>query len=184
MLNLWGTGNTFVWLLIRAALLFLPALTANSAPLVMRNILRKRRFTPVDGGRTFLDGRRVFGDNKSWEGVAAGTITGTVVGAIYSAITGYSLWIVYGFLMGLGAMMGDLLNSFLKRRLNLEPGDPFIPFDQLSFLYVAYLFTLPLNELEGVIKPYDLLIATYLVLVLHPLTNLVAYWMKMKDNPW
>ncbi len=176
--------RAFFLLLLRATIIFLPALTANSAPLVLRNLLKNHKFRPVDGGRVLRDGRRVFGENKSWEGVVAGTATGFLVGLVYSWFLNTAVWIAYGLLMGVGAMVGDLLNSFIKRRLRIESGEPFMPLDQLTFLYTAYLFVLPLNLIDEFIKTYDVLSATCLVLFLHPLTNLIAYWLGLKKNPW
>ncbi len=180
VLNLWN-------LVLKAFIAFLPALVGNAAPLVSRNLLRGKKLTPIDGGRRLKDGQHIFGENKSWEGFIAGVVSGLLIGLLYFLLFNNALWIVIGFLMGLGAMIGDLLNSFVKRRLKIKPGEPFIPWDQLSFLYIAFLFIYPL-EIINVSAPkitlVDLAIATYLVLILHPLTNLIAYWLRLKDRPW
>ena len=171
----------------RAVLLFLPALTANAMPVILRNIFRKAKLIPIDGGRTFIDGERLLGDSKSLEGFAAGIVGGSLVGLAYGWYTGSSVWFIYGALMGFGTMFGDLLNSFVKRRLKIAPGDPFIPFDQISFLIVSY-FVVRLsgivNSLNVEITLTDLAMGTYVVLVLHPLSNLVAYLLGLKDKPW
>ena len=175
--------------LLRSFIVFLPALVANSSPLILRNIVKNHRFTPVDSNKVLADGERVFGNNKSWEGIAAGICGGLLVGFIYVLILGSSNWIIYGFLMGLGAMLGDLFNSFIKRRLRIKPGNPFIPLDQVTFLYGAYLLIFPVRSLYlgSLVKEVtlaDLAMATYLVMFLHPLTNLIAYLLKFKEEPW
>jgi len=74
---------------------------------------------PMNFNRRFIDGRRVFGDNKSVEGFMSGVIAGLSIGIVYTFFTGLNTWIAYGLLSGSGAMLGDLLNSFIKRRLGL-----------------------------------------------------------------
>ena len=171
----------------RAALVFLPALIANAMPLIARKVLKKRKFTPVDFGRSFIDGKRIFGDNKSWEGILAGIAGGCAVGAAFYAYTHNPYWIIYGFLMGSGTMAGDLLNSFIKRRINIRPGDPFVPFDQITFLLASYAlvyFSGILPNLEIYPGSQDLLLGLFLVIVLHPIANLFAYLLKIKKTPW
>lgn len=174
---------------MRSFIIFLPALIANSSPLIIRNLLKNYSFRPIDRNKILSNGERVLGSNKSWEGLAAGVFGGTLVGFAYVYLLGSIHWILYGFLMGLGAMLGDLLNSFFKRRLKIRPGDPFIPLDQLTFLYGAYLLIIPFRSayLGTYIKELtlaDIAMATYLVMILHPLTNLIAYLLRLKNEPW
>ncbi len=175
--------------MLRSFIAFLPALVANSSPLILRNLLKNYEFTPIDFNKVLSDSERVLGSNKSWEGLAAGVCGGMLVGTSYVFLLGSSTWIIYSFLMSVGAMLGDLLNSFIKRRLKIKPGDPFIPLDQLTFLYGAYLLAMPVGNLYlgKMIKEVtlvDLAMATYLVMILHPLTNLIAYILKLKSEPW
>ncbi len=171
----------------RAVILFLPALTANAMPVILRNLFKRAKLTPLDKGKLFLDGERILGDSKSIEGFIAGTVGGSLIGLAYGMYTDNYAWLIYGLLMGLGTMFGDLLNSFIKRRLKIKPGDPFIPFDQLSFLYVSYALVSVsgvTSNLEAQITLADLATGTYIVLVLHPLSNLIAYLLGLKDKPW
>ncbi|RLG80470.1 MAG: CDP-2,3-bis-(O-geranylgeranyl)-sn-glycerol synthase, partial [Thermoprotei archaeon] len=96
-------------------------------------------------------------------------------------------WILYSIVMSLGAMIGDLANSFIKRRLHIKAGNPFIPLDQLSFILSSYALVkiLGVDVLLGEeITLVHLSIMTYVALVLHPLANLIAYILKLKDRPW
>ena len=43
-------------------------------------------------------------------------------------------FILLGALMGGGALIGDLVKSFIKRRLNQPPGKPWFPWDQLDWI--------------------------------------------------
>jgi hypothetical protein len=86
---------------------------------------------PLDGGAT-LGGRRLLGDNKTWRGalcMTAGVVVATVVlwqwgwwrDQLPDAIDD-SAPLLVGLLIGLGTVGGELPNSFLKRRLDIAPG--------------------------------------------------------------
>jgi CDP-2,3-bis-(O-geranylgeranyl)-sn-glycerol synthase len=100
------------------------------APVLRYDLLRALK-RPLDGGRTFR-GRRVFGDNKTWRGalcMTAGVVLATVAlwqwdwwrdqlpGAVRASTP-----VLVGLLIGLGTVLGELPNSFLKRRLSIAPG--------------------------------------------------------------
>ena len=38
-----------------------------------------------------------------------------------------------GLRFGIGAMAGDSIKSFFKRRTNIPPDEPWIPFDEVDF---------------------------------------------------
>lgn len=186
MLNYLEQTPSIYSAVVKAIIAFLPALIANCLPvLAIGKIVKKP--TPVDLDHRFIDGRPILGRSKSWEGLILGVAGGFIVGLGYSAVLGNVLWTVYGGLMGFGAMFGDALNSFIKRRLNISPGEPFIPMDQLSFILVAYVLVKALNLdiLVGLtLSLTELAIIVYVTLVLHPLTNLIAYKLGLKDKPW
>ncbi len=170
--------------LLRSVFLFLPAMVANAMPVVASGIIRKKH--PLDFGLRFVDGKRLLGKNKSIEGFVAGITGGLLIGCIYTLVTHNHGWITYGVISGIGAMVGDSLNSFVKRRLNIRSGDPFIPMDQLSFILVTYVLVtaLRVNDAVGIeVSLVDLAMGVYIVMVLHPLTNLIAYFLKLKDTP-
>jgi CDP-archaeol synthase len=90
---------------------------------------------PLDCGRTFA-GRRIFGDNKTWRGLM---VMIPATGAAFALLAGLrplapgawsrGLWpldqMTYcwlGLWAGMGFMVGELPNSFLKRRLDVGPG--------------------------------------------------------------
>jgi len=108
-----------------------------------------RRFArPIDGGRTMADGRRVFGDNKTWRGfLLMVPVCALVFGLLYlcaaAAGLGGGLWslspftyALLGAWVGLTFMLAELPNSFLKRRFGVGPGTapPPGPWRALCFL--------------------------------------------------
>jgi hypothetical protein len=117
---------------LQSLLLFLPILGAAllHAPVLRFDLLRVLK-RPLDGGRTFR-GARLFGDNKTWRGavvMGTGVVLATValshVDAYWSRLPAPvqqagPLWL--GILLGLGCVLGELPNSFLKRQLGIGPG--------------------------------------------------------------
>src|ERR1700690_274156 len=84
---------------------------ANGVPVLVKKVLGPLGATPLDGGLRLPDGRPLFGASKTGRGIVLGILTGPV-GA---PLVGVS-WMI-GLSAGAAAMVGDLLPSFLKRRL-------------------------------------------------------------------
>jgi CDP-2,3-bis-(O-geranylgeranyl)-sn-glycerol synthase len=97
---------------------------ANGAPIIARDLLKAHGNSPIDGGRTWYDGRPLLGPAKTVRGLlAAGIATG---GA--APLVGRPL--LLGVLLGLCAMGGDLLSSCLKRRLGITSSESALGLDQ------------------------------------------------------
>jgi CDP-2,3-bis-(O-geranylgeranyl)-sn-glycerol synthase len=86
-------------------------LLANAAPVIARFLLGDHFGRPIDGGRRFSDGRPVLGGSKTYRGVAAAVVL-TVPAAELVDVGG---WV--GLIIAVMAMAGDLLSSFVKRRV-------------------------------------------------------------------
>ncbi len=97
------------WFLILATLALI--LLANGLPALLGLLLGPGR--PLDGGRVLRDGRPLFGSTKTVRGVLAALVA-TPLAAMVLGLP----WQI-GLLVALGAMLGDLLASFTKRRLGL-----------------------------------------------------------------
>lgn len=87
-----------------------------------------------------------------------------------------------------GAAFGDLIGSFLKRRLDLSRGQPLWVIDQLDFAIFAMLLTsIPSLIAPDLFIPLDFLIISFLV-ILTPsvaiLANTIAYIIGIKSIPW
>jgi CDP-2,3-bis-(O-geranylgeranyl)-sn-glycerol synthase len=159
-------------LLIEALKFIFPAYCANAIPVIAGG------GTPLDFGKKFLDGKPIFGKNKTIQGFVFGLIAGTLVGLSESLFFGYH--VLFGLLLSLGALFGDLAGAFLKRRLGIPPGGLLPIVDQVDFVVGAILFSLPLQILD--------LNLGIIVLVITPpthlLTNYAAYKLGLKSNPW
>jgi hypothetical protein len=123
------------WLLevLRFCWFALPLVVASLVHLI---VLRLRMFEwlkiPLDGGATWR-GHRIFGDNKTVRGAVV-MIGVSVVTAVLQGVGriptleyfdyGRMNLALLGFLQGLGFVLGELPNSFLKRRIGVAPGAP------------------------------------------------------------
>ncbi len=153
-------------------LYILPAYIANGAPVIFKG---KK---PLDMGKK-IGKRRIFGDNKTVRGTLFMMIGALVVGMLEYPIFGYMLEVAV--LMGAGTIIGDLLGSFIKRRMNFKPGRSFPIMDQYGFFLFAMLFAYPLGHLPDI---YGLLFIVALTGAMHLLTNIGAYLLKLKNVPW
>ncbi len=108
---------------IAQALMLLAA--ANGAPVMGRRLLRDRWSWPLDGGVRFVDGRPLLGASKTLRGV----VLALAVTAAIAPLVGVSVAI--GLAAAAAAMIGDLLSSFVKRRLGLRPSSRAVGLDQI-----------------------------------------------------
>jgi len=206
-----------VWVM-ELVLLILPAYFANSVPVLFGG------GAPIDGGKKWNDGQRLFGDGKTVRGFFAGVAAGVAVGALEGIFLAGSEWDIYaitgsgsalvgsigattgiwgafagnnsvflglgagavyvlaGFLLGCGAMAGDLLGSFIKRRQGLSRGKPSLVMDQLLFLALALLFVYPLAT--GLLTLEAVLFLSVLTYFVHVSANVVANRLGLKKVPW
>jgi len=150
---------------------------------------------PIDGGRT-MNGNRLLGDGKTWRGTAVGTAVGVALALLLDAVApaagdalgitlpGFPITAALG--LALGAMLGDIGASFVKRRSGRERGAAFPGLDQLDFVVGALLLAL-LFAPDWTLETFTLARVAVVVVVtplLHLGTNGIAYWLGVKDEPW
>jgi CDP-archaeol synthase len=171
---------------------FLPALGAAlaHAPVLRYDLLPSLK-RPLDRGSGVL------GDNKTWRGALAmwsGTIAATV------ALTRLE-WFqaklapeladapptAYGAVLGAGVVLGELPNSFLKRRLGIAPGNrgrsapgvAIAVFDQGDFVLGSWLTLAPLWRMS----PRQAATAFAIVAAVHSGVNVVGYAIGARTSP-
>ena len=182
-----------------------PALVANAAPVFLG---RGKRFNgPIDGGKFWKDNKRILGDGKTIRGFLGGTLSGImtcVIIVILSSSLSYPVMnvnrfqegilfpllsfmannpilqaILIGFLFGSGALLGDLIGSFIKRRSGLKRGESFLFMDQLGFLVTAMVLIYP-------VAPWPvewIILLLPLTLGLHISLNFIGYLVGIQDVP-
>ncbi|BEP18105.1 CDP-2,3-bis-(O-geranylgeranyl)-sn-glycerol synthase [Pyrofollis japonicus] len=161
---------------LESILVLIPALAANGSP-----VLLKSKGTPIDANMRFYDRRPLLGPGKTWEGLLIGLIYGSIVAFLFSAVTCNILILFGGILSSLGALLGDILGAFIKRRLGLERGAPAPVLDQLDF-YSGALLMLYARGL--IVNPLIIVSLAPIVLILHRLTNIAAHKLRLKPVPW
>jgi len=161
-------------LIIEALKFIFPAYCANAIPVITGGGY------PIDFGKKFFDGKPILGKNKTFQGFFSGLIIGTTVGLVESAFFGYHLF--FGLLLSLGALFGDLIGAFVKRRLGLAPGELLPVIDQIDFILGAILFSFLISPPN---KSGELILAVLIITPpIHLLTNFAAYKLGLKNNPW
>jgi CDP-2,3-bis-(O-geranylgeranyl)-sn-glycerol synthase len=128
---------------------------------------------------------RWLGSHKTVMGFAAGLLGALATTFVQHAIagaTGIAVdgWPELGLRFGLGAMLGDTVKSFFKRRLHIAPGHPWVPFDQLDFVAGALI----LVAAGSALGPSDLALVLVLSFGGHIAVNHVAYWLGIRDVKW
>lgn len=150
---------------------------------------------PVDGGRVWRD-RRILGDGKTWRGTVVGIVAGVAAAGLLNllqpsatelfgmSLPAFSVAIAVAF--PIGALLGDMTASFLKRRTGRERGAPFPLVDQLDFLIMALLIGVIADFawMITVFSPVLLVVIFVLTPVLHVATNVIAYLLGVKSEPW
>ena len=158
---------------------------------------------PMDFNKNFTDKKRIFGDHKTWKGFLGYIIFNIIFSLIFGIIWQktklehlnffylnhvniFSYNLLIGFLLGLFYALFELPNSFLKRRLDIEPGKTikgwkkifFIILDQADSVFgvalVVWIF-------------YPIGIGIYLLYILvgtltHLLINMLLYALHLRKN--
>jgi len=158
--------------------LMIPAYVANMAPVLARKIPWN---TPMDFGLS-LGGVRIFGDHKTWKGFIIGVVIAVLVGLGLSHI----YWpfefsaITWSLAAGAGALLGDAIKSFFKRRVGIKSGQPWIPFDQLDYSVGA----IALGSTVFFIGWLNSLIVIVVNVLGHIVVNHSAYYLGIRDEKW
>lgn len=167
-------------LIIKSLYFFLPAYLANMAPELLKGI-------PVLGRPVW---EKKLGKNKTWRGIVVAALVGILVfwlqkwlfkfGFFYdiSIINYGDFSLMLGFLLGLGAILGDGVESYYKRRAGIKEGESWKPWDQLDFviggLVLSWFVYVPKIEVVVVL----LILSPFL----HVLFCRIGYWLRIKGS--
>jgi len=160
------------------------------APVLTKDWLKKLA-VPIDFNLK-LKGKPVFGKNKTLRGFLFAVLYSIVIAMIQNllfnssesfrtiSLLDYSNWLLFGFLIGFGAITGDLIKSFFKRRLDIPAGARFFPWDQLDFVIGALIVVSLVYKLTLVMIITIILIS----IVLHIIVNHVGFYLKLRTTKW
>ncbi len=180
-------------MLLESIYFVFPAYFANMAPVIAKKMKFLNSLNiPLDHGRRFMN-KPLLGKHKTYRGLLLGVAFAIIAAALQKilypypffrsiSITDYHDFLIIGFLLGIGAIIGDMIKSFFKRRLGILPGKRFVPFDQLDFIIGAYLALL-------LFYPRLLTIELFLYSViasffLHIIVNHAAYYIGIRKEKW
>jgi CDP-2,3-bis-(O-geranylgeranyl)-sn-glycerol synthase len=155
--------------------LMLPVYLANMAP----------PFVKYWRGWNHPISRRWLGDHKTVMGFAFGVAAAVAVTFAQSQIwadglVNYDHWLALGFACGFGALGGDALKSFIKRRIGIAPGVSWIPADQLDFV-VGGLVGLSVFVALDLTDVVVILVASF---VGDMVVNHVSFQLGIRDTRW
>ena len=121
---------------------------ANGAPVLAKYLLRHRFEAPLDGGLNFLDGRPLFGPSKTVRGLSLALVLSSAAAPMMG------LEWTTGLFVAVGAMLGDLFSSFLKRRMQIRTSGRAVGLDQLPeavFPLLICMLFVPISLLDVVV---------------------------------
>ncbi len=168
-------------LILSSIYFFLPAYIANMAPIFVKkwNFLS----SPIS--------EKVFGSHKTWRGIIIATFAGAITflvqqslyqaGFIQLSIIDYSDFPFYfGALLGFGAIIGDLVKSYYKRKEGIPAGKKWMPYDQIDFaiggIIASCIYYVPSAGVVLII-----LISSPL---LHIASSMIGYKLKLRNEKW
>ena len=154
--------------------LLLLLMVANGTPVIAKRLFGDFFAWPVDAGCKFLDGRALLGPSKTIRGL----VLSILLTSGFAALTG-TPWNA-GAVIGATAMLGDLVSSFAKRRMNLEPSARAIGLDQIPESLLPLLVSQPL--LGTTI--WDIVIITIIFFVGELILSRVLFVLRIRDRPF
>lgn len=171
-------------LIIKSLWLMLPAYIANPTAVLFGG------GKPIDFGKNWSDGRRILGDGKTYRGLFGGAACGIIAGILQRLGSPDGIFVMPSIsaiiTLSFGALLGDMVKSFFKRRLGFERGEKLPIIDQLDFVAGAWVLTYIFDPQWFAENFTFWIIITVLVLtpVLHRATNILGYHIKVKKEPW
>ncbi len=140
---------------------------------------------PLDFDKKLL-GKPILGKGKTIEGTLSGFAIGVLSVFLITVFFGkytsrlYHNYLLVGILLCAGAMGGDILGSFIKRRSGIPRGGRVFLLDQLDFVFggiaLSYWLVTP--------TPLEATLIIGITLLAHCLANYAAFKLKMKNVPW
>jgi hypothetical protein len=147
---------------------------ANGTPVIINKVLGNRWSWPVDKGLYLSDGQRLLGNAKTWRGLYSAVFFTTVV-AILLGIEPLT-----GALFGALAMAGDMLTSFIKRRLMRAESSQVRGLDTVpESLFPIWLLKEPLA-----LNYIDIALIVGLFFLIEELVSPILYKLHIRKQPY
>lgn len=154
--------------------LFFLIVLANGAPILAHNIFGRKADFPIDGDLCFFDKRPLFGHSKTWRGLIASLL----LTSLLAWLLGYAAQT--GLMIALAAMCGDLLTSFIKRRLNMPSSSMAPLFDQVAESLFPALMVMQVFALT----PLNIALLVLAFIVFDLLFSRLLHWIGLRRRPY
>jgi CDP-2,3-bis-(O-geranylgeranyl)-sn-glycerol synthase len=189
--------NPHLEVLIRVLWVLTPVYAANALATIPGG-----RGPPMDFGRNWSDGRRILGPSKTWSGFLFGTFVAIPIVLLQAwliliappnlqLVPHYASTVIgalpVAFLLTGGALTGDVIGSFIKRRSGYGSGTRVIGLDQLPFVLFPIgvgLWLFPSIFVPTFWSLEALLWVLLLTVGLHTLFNWIGFKLGTKKVPW
>jgi len=166
----------------------MPAYFANMAPVLFRKI--NFLSYSVDFNKKFRN-KPFLGKNKTYRGIFFGLSLALIIAFfqfyLYQydffkvlSFYDYSSWLLIGFLLGFGALIGDLAKSFIKRRKGIMPGERYFPLDQLDYP-IGALLLFSFYDILSIEKILIIIIISFISVII---INHISFYLKIRGEKW
>ena len=149
-------------------------LIANGAPVLSKKLFGAAFSRRLDAGIRWRDGRALFGPSKTVRGVVMSIVATTLAAGALGCE-----WID-GALIAVLAMLGDLLSSFIKRRLGRPPSSMALGLDQIP---ESLLPTLAFKTRLG-LTAWDVTGVVFAFILLELVLSRLLYGLHLRDQPY
>lgn len=156
------------------AQLLLLLLIANGTPIIAKRIFGHRFTWPLDAGVSFFDGKPLFGRSKTIRGIVSSVFVTTALAPLIG------LCPFVGATVAATAMCGDLVSSFVKRRLNMPASSRAVGLDQVP----ESLLPLLACRSELSLTLIDILVCLAVFFVGEVLLSKILYKLHIRDRPY
>jgi hypothetical protein len=160
------------WLVVLQLLILL--MLANGAPVVAKRIFGNTFAPPLDWNINFVDSQPLFGTSKTIRGILA------AISTTYLAAPLLGLSPIIGLVVATTAMAGDLLASFLKRRIGLQPSSKAVGLDQIPESFFPLLACHQMLSLTAL----DVVVGTAIFFVSELALSRVLFRLHVRDRPY
>ena len=160
--------------LLALAKALLLVVLANGAPVAAKRLRCARFSWPLDFGRAFFDRKPLFGASKTWRGILLALLVTSAAAPLFGLD-----WKT-GAMIAAAAMAGDLLSSFVKRRLALAPSSRATGLDQIPESLFPLLACAAALEFSAA----DIAAGTSVFFLGEILLSRLLYRVRLRDRPY
>ncbi|HJJ90014.1 MAG TPA: CDP-2,3-bis-(O-geranylgeranyl)-sn-glycerol synthase [Methanocorpusculum sp.] len=148
---------------------------------------------PIDFGKCAKDGCRYLGDGKTWRGCIGGTCIGVLFGLLQMDFVQTFHWsflpphnLITITVLASGALLGDVIKSFFKRRIGKDRGEKWDLADMYDLVVVSFvlLAVFASSWMMAYISIWIFIAILILTPFLHRGANIIGYLIGIKHVPW